>query len=394
MVRLVGELEVAGPNLAEIARRLHEPKEKVSYAFRSKIERNGYVVQATIDWRALGLTEVGAIVDVSDEYSRRASDIFYGMDERWFLSSFGRTLPVGKFILKFALPDEQEDGLTRLLRGMKRSGFITKVHETMRFSPRRIKPMRVELFDFKRGRWDFDWKSTPSRRATVAARRAPSEGLDRTDLAILAKCAPDATISIKEVAKVLGLSTKTAYRHARHVEGRHLIQGYRVNWTRSHLNRDAGRPHAPNHRFAYLHLYVRDVNQEEGARLSGMLDVMPFLLSESIGPDYFADIATPLDQFVETMTYIRDALEPVAWRSKCFVVDVASYCNFTPPRHLYDEKKGRWVFDLPGQMSALDEQLRIVREEEGRGRDAVRRLGRGPAGPRNAVVSADAPRRR
>jgi len=254
--------------------------------------------------------------------------------------------------------------------------------------------MRVELFDFKRGRWAFDWESTPGPRAAAAIPGAPSRCLDRTDLAILAKSAPDATIPIKEIAKVLRLSTKTAYRHARHVEERRLVRGYRVNWTESRLGPDAGRPHAPKHGLAYMHLYVLEVDQQEGARLSEMLDVMPFLISESVGPDYFADIAAPLDQLVETMAYLREALGPVARRSRCLIVDAESYRNFTPPRHLYDEKKGRWVFDLPGQMASLDEQLRVVREDERRKRDAPRRPGRGPVGPRDGVRLPDALLRR
>ena len=90
---IVREIEEVGPNLAEVARRLHEPKESVSYIFRTAIQKNGYVVQARVDLGALGLREAVAVVDIADQYSLSAGDVFDGMDDHWYLLGFSRILP-------------------------------------------------------------------------------------------------------------------------------------------------------------------------------------------------------------------------------------------------------------------------------------------------------------
>jgi len=356
---MVRELEVVGPNLAEVARRLGEPKESVSYAYRSNIEKAGYRLQARTNRGALGLREIGAVVDLDGRYASRAGHVFDGLDQS-YITGFNRTLPDGKFILQFTLPEEHYGEFPRLLNRMKKTGFITKVHRTLKFSWRRHRPMRADLFDFRRGRWELDWTKLSTETSTEPPPRTPRQTLDGTDLAILGYYFADAAWPIKGMAKDLKISTKTVYRHLQHIADRHLIQSYGVNWMKAHMYTDSSMPLAPRHELGFMHVNVAGVNSEELARLSEKMNVLPSLWVEYAGLDYAAEIPVPLEHMVETMSYLREVLEPVADRSSHYMIDTACSRAYAPPRRLFDDSKGDWVFDIDSQMAVLEERLKAV----------------------------------
>jgi len=45
------------------------------------------------------------------------------------------------------------------------------------------------------------------------------------------------------------------------------------------------------------------------------------------------------------------------------MVDPAYGNSYTPPRKVFDDSTSKWVFDLDEEMSHLEEQLEIVRDE-------------------------------
>ena len=364
IVSIVKDLELVGPNLAEVARRLDEPKESVSYIFRSIIEKNGYVVQARVDMAALGLRDAVAVVEVADEFTENIADVFDGMDDHWYLLGFSRTLPDGKYMLHFALPEEKYDELPTLLNRMKKEHVISDVHEVMRFSWRRHIPMRAELYDFKRGRWEFDWSLAPPTRPFKPPPKSARQKFDSTDISILSSLITNAATPLKAIAKHVRVSSKTAYRHAEHIADAKLIPAHGLNWLRSQMNTELGKPFAPRHKFVFTNVCVRSVSPEELAHLSEKLNVLPFMWFEAGGQDYMAELAIPLEQMVETMTYLREVLEPVAERSSTYLGDT-TYCRgYSPPRFLVDDSKGGWIFDLDAQMLRLDEQLTVARNEK------------------------------
>lgn len=355
-------MEVVGPNMAEVARRLREPKEKVSYTFRSNIDRKGYRVQARPDRGALGLREAAALVDLDPEYAPLAGYLFDRMD-RSFINGFNRTLPDGKFFLLFTLPEQRYDEFPKLLGRMKEAGLITEVHRTLRFSGRRHRPMRAELFDFKRSRWEFEWSQPPPGGAPEFPARTPRQKLDPVDVSILGYLFVNAESPVREIAKEIGVTPKTAYRHAQHIAEGHMIQSYGVNWMKTQMYDDLSRPFAPQHKFAFMHVDVLGVNPKEVAWLREKLNALPYLWVEYLGPDYAAEIPVPLEQVVETMSYLREVLEPVAERSICFMVDTASSRAYSPPAKAFDVSKGDWGFDLDDQTSYLKEQMDAVRKQ-------------------------------
>jgi DNA-binding Lrp family transcriptional regulator len=365
LVSIIRELETTGPNLAEISRRLGEPKESITYRFKSAIEKNGYAVQARIDLSALGLQGAMAVVDVADAYADKVGDIFDGMDDRWYLTGFSRTLPDGRFVFHFCMPEDHYGELHRMLDGLVDSGLITRVRTVARFSWRRHTKMRAELFDFRRGRWDFDWSQVPQNPPRFEApERSARQKFDSTDISIVASLLGNANTPLKAIAKHIRVSSKTAYRHAEHIQRAGLIKGYGVNWLRNQMNADLGRPFAPRHRIAFTNVLVSSVTPEEQARLSEKLSVLPFLWFEAGGEDYLAEIGIPLEQMVETMSYLREVLEPVAERSLSLMEDSGFSRGYSPPRFLVDDSTGGWIWDLDEQMRMLEGQLRVAESEK------------------------------
>jgi DNA-binding Lrp family transcriptional regulator len=361
-------METVGPNMAEIARRIGEPEESVSYAFRSNVLTNGYAVTAWPDREALGLRGIIAVVDIAQEYAHKMFELCDGMDY-WYLHSFNRTVPDGKFILQFTMPEERYDDFPRLLKRMEKAGLITKVYRILRSSWRRHRPMRADLFDFKRGRWQFDWTQLSSEDVPELRSRTPRQEFDSVDLSILEQLEVNACYTTKEIAELTGISSRTAYRHAHRIEERHLVDAYGINWLRTHIDPNLGRPRAPKHRLGFIHTNVVDVNPRELARLSDKMNRLPFLWAELGGGDYVAETGVPLEQTVETMNYIGEALGPVAKRSNNFMIDPACSLSLATPIRLFDDSIGHWIFDLNSQMSYLEEQLRMIRKRTREGKE-------------------------
>ena len=362
--------------MAEIARRLGEPKETVSYSFRSKIRKNGYSVHARWDRGALGLRDVVAVVDIASQYAARATDVMEGMDEHWFLQGITRTVPHGRFILQFTIPEEHYDEFPQLLERMKEEGFLTNVYQVLRFAGRRLRPMDAEHFDFRRGRWEFDWtRASPA--PLQVDRPRPRQRFDLADLSILQYLMMDATTPMNEIAKRMKVSTKTAYRHARHVEEKHLIESHGIRWTKTQMNQDLGKPFTPPRKFFYNCVCVQGATRKEIDDLSSRLNSIPFLWAELLGKDYFAQIVMPTEQMVEGMSFMRNALAPVAKKSTSFMIEAGYGVSFTPPRDAFDDSTGEWIFDVEKQMSLLREQLKTVREESRLAKQATK-YGIGP----------------
>lgn len=362
LASVVKELEAHGPNLAKIARNLNEPKESVSYIFRSIIEKNGYVVQARINLGALGLRDAFAVVDIADELSENITDVFDAMEDRWFLFGFSRILPDSRYFLHFALPEEHYADFPELLDRMKER-VISEIHETMQSSWRRHSKMQPEIYDFKRGRWDFDWSQIRSAFPFTAPPRSARQKFDSTDIALLASLIANSATPLKTIAKKVRVSSKTAYRHAEHIERARFISSYGLNWLGAYTSQVSAKPFPARQRFAFTIVSVRSVSPEELTRLGEKLSVLPFTWFEAGGRDYLAEIAIPLDQIVETMSYLREVLEPVADRSSTLLRDALCSGDYAPPRFLVDDEKGEWTFDLDAQMRDLDERVATAVDE-------------------------------
>ncbi len=359
---IVREVETVGPNVAEVARRLKLPEERVRRCYRSRVLKNGFHLIARSDWGALGLRPVRVVADISKTYAKYASDIFYAMDNRWFFLEFDRLFPDGKFNIAFLLPEEHYGEFPRILAEMEGMGFLETVHETYHPRWRIVTPMRAELFDFKRTTWNLDWSNLPSVEPPSPS-HTPRQELDSVDVSMIIWKELNATSPISGFAKRSSMSVKTAYSHLAHVRDRKLIGGYRVLWAKNQMNQDTNQPRRPMHRYAPMIASFTGISDDEQTELRRRMNALPFLAMEMGGDsDYSAFLIPPLEQTIETMAYLREAMEPTRERSHFHLVDMTCATRFTIQR-LYDDSNGRWFFDIDDQMARLRKELETVRKE-------------------------------
>lgn len=367
VAEILSEVETIGPNLAEVARRLGKPKESVTYAFRTNIEKNGYRIQARTNRGAVGLRDVAILADLAPEYATRAADLFDHTD-KWYLNGFNMTIPDGRFFMLFTLPDRNYDEFPKLVEAMQRVGLITKVHRTLHFENRKHRAMHADTFDFKRARWEFDWSQLRSEPAPEMQPRSARQEVDLIDVKMLGNFFVDASWPINDIAKRIGISSKTAYRHAQHIQERNLIQSYGVNWLKTHMHDDLVTAHTPKHKYVFTNVNVLGVSSSELAWLREKMNTLPFLWIEYTGQDYAAELAVPLELMVETMSYFREVLEPVADRANTYMTDAAAARAYALPWKVFDDSRGDWTFDIDAQMAFLEARMKSALKEKPAGR--------------------------
>ena len=361
IVKMVCEL---GPDIPEISRRLGQFKESVRYRYKEKILNRGFAVQASADHEKVGLRRMIVLLDFAPDYAQFAESILTSMHELCFLVGFVRTLPKGFFIANFSVPRDSVNDLTLFLKSMQERGMFSKL-EVLDFEWFRNAPMKAEYYDFDTGRWDFDW-SAGSGRDYEAAKYAPAtEGkFDQVDLLLIKELQIDANKSLKEIADSLKINyKKLAWHYSAHVLERKLISGYSVNWMGTSY--DYGRDkalHRQHHYFA-LQLVVKGVSEFESMSLRQEMDRLPYLWSESVGRNYSAEFAFPVDFVVEGLQYLTRALVPFKDRAEVLILDQSEAISFTIPYYRYDPAKKAWTFDLPELTRKFDMLILQIKKE-------------------------------
>ncbi len=365
--QLVELLTEIGPDIPEIARRLHQFKESVRYRYKEKIIGRGFAVQALVDHEKLGLRRVVFIVEFSDDYRQYANAILSAMNELCYVVHFAKTLPDGKYVVNASVPQQYVEDFVRLLEVLKERGLFSAVSARV-FDWVRILPMRANFYDFNSGRWDFDW-STLASRDYAAASYTPSQPVhfDYTDLLILKELHMDANKSLTEIAEKLKINyKKLAWHHANHVLGRGLIKGYRIGWMGTRYNYKLEKALHRKHRYLAVDLMVANVSEYERMELMSKMNQLPFLWGEAGGSNYYAEFGFPVDSITEALQYLEGAIVRFRERSTCYIFDFTNSLSFTISYQLYDESRKMWTFDLPGLLSRFD-NMRIKIKEKGEG---------------------------
>jgi len=257
LAAVIRAIESVGPDMTKVSKSLGEPKAKVSRIFRSEIQKYGYPVLARSNRASLGLSGMFlAMVDIAPEYLPTAHDVFDGMDDHWFLAGYARTMPEGRFILSFSLPDEHADEFPRLMDRIKKAGLVSDVYQTFEFSRRTFRPMSVENFDFRTGRWEFDWSRASSSKLELQPKTRRQQ-FDSMDLSVLMHMLLNSGTPIDEIANRLRIDAATAHLHARHIEEKHLIENYGIYWMKTHLDEATGMPRRPRHTFVSNSIGIR-----------------------------------------------------------------------------------------------------------------------------------------
>ena len=360
LVKLIAEV---GPDIPEISRRLGQFKESVRYRYKAKLLDRGVAVQAGVDHEKLGLKRVICVVDFAKEYRPFAETIMTAMSDVCYVVSFEKIFPSGDYEVQASIPSEFTVDFVRLLEDLGRKGlyFLSAVHVFDRF---RILPMMAQIYDFDSGRWDFVW-SSPGVADVREASYLPSgkAPFDYTDLLILKERSKDASMSLVEMSKTLGVNYKVlAWHNNRHVAGRGLIKNYFVRWPGTKYDFTADKALHRKHRYFWVGLLVADLTETERMGIMARLGALPFLWEEAVGKDYFAQLALPVDFLTESLQFIEESPSDVRERTELRFFDQTHALSFSFGYRLYNQEKHRWSFDLGGIEKKFDELMPKMKE--------------------------------
>jgi hypothetical protein len=364
--QLVQLITKMGPDIPEIARKLGQFKESVRYRYKEKLVSKGFAVQAMPDHERLGLKRLMMIADFDKIYSSYSQAILAAMNELSFVVSYAKSIPDGSYVVNFSVPREHAEQLRAFLRYLRDEGMFSRF-ELLEFDWLRNVPMRAEYYDFDTGRWDYDWATRATSDSGVAD-RAPSgpAKFDYTDLQIIKELQMDANKSLKEISDNLKINyKKLAWHYNTHVIQDKLIKGYRVNWMGTRYDYKIDKALNRKHRYVGIDLFVMATTEHERAILAKKFSQLPFLWAEAGGPNYFAEIAFPVDYVVEGLGFLEDALSIVKGRFKMLFMDQSNAVAFTIPYEAYDQSRKQWNFDQVDLTARFDNLIQQIAERAG-----------------------------
>ena len=345
IAKFVKQVTEVGPDVPSIAKRMGEHKESVRYWFK-KLLRQGIVMQAAVNFEGLGLTRVVAVVDFAKAYENQAEPIVIAMSQLCYVQGFIKTLPEGHYVIHAVVPMESVSQWMEMMRRIGDEGLFT-VLEFATYDWSRNAPMKSDLYDFEEGRWEFEWSTPAKVYPEVVEGPSPKAQVDRIDLEIIKRLQRDETKPLSEIQKETGINYKTlSFHHRKHVLGRQMLKGHKVNWLGTAYNPESDRGKHRRHTYQPIDIMVRDMTAGEKATLMGLTNALPFLWFEASGrSSYYAQIVFPTETISEAMEFLARALLPVKDRAKWFMADQKHSVSFTLEPRLYDSESRAWRFD-------------------------------------------------
>jgi hypothetical protein len=150
---------------------------------------------------------------------------------------------------------------------------------------------------------------------------------------------------------------KLAWHHGAHVISQKLLRGYTVNWMGTRYDYNLEKVLHRKHRYFAVDFIVKDVNEFETMTLRHQIDRVPFLWGEAGGPNYFAELAVPVDYVVEGLQYLGNAAVTVRDRMSIHAIDQTEAARFTIPYTLYDSAERSWMFDKEELVKKFDKLI-------------------------------------
>jgi hypothetical protein len=350
--RIVSLVERIGPRGARIARELGLSEREVRYFLKKRIllsKNTGLFPR--VDYMKLGLRCLCVYVEFPEyvlAVQKYALDIFTFMGDACYLVYFSRTLPSGRYLVHFNVPEELYNRFAVFLTRLETTGLF-KILEWYRIDYRPVGPfMPTELFDFKKWRWKSDWMM-PVKEPLEDFVPPKRVRYDETDLLIL----QDMQYRMAEFPhdyKLSHISRRLKMNHGKfmwhwreHIQKRELITMYRLHWIGSTYDRATEIYRKKTHTVAFLQLLVKDVSREELAYLRDRVRSVPHFWAETFGNDYFAEFAFPMDSLVEAYRFLDDTVKNFFGRARVFTVSDSLIYSIIP--RLYDQRERKWRLD-------------------------------------------------
>ena len=88
----------------------------------------------------------------------------------------------------------------------------------------------------------------------------------------------DETKPLSEIQKETGINYKTlSFHHRKHVLGRQMLKGHKVNWIGTGYNPENDRGKHRRHTYQPIDIIVKDITPGERATVMGLTNALPFL---------------------------------------------------------------------------------------------------------------------
>jgi DNA-binding Lrp family transcriptional regulator len=342
MVKLITE---RGPRINQISEVMGVYKETARYWYRNLL-RDGFTVQASRNLEKLGMKRVVMIVELGEMFDDYSDALMYALGDLCYVVSFAKTLPDGLYTINASVPEECLNSWTDFMLSLKETGVFKSMDSIVLDWVRNV-PMKAEMYDFRRRRWDFDWSKRTAKAASTDFEVPPREGFDSTDLAIIEQLQLDANIQVTEMANKLKMNHKTlAYHYEAHVLGKGLIKGYIVNWIGTRYDYEAEKPVHRKHRYTPVEIFADDLDQTERVALIRSVGQLPYAWLEGSGQrSYYAKMVFPNEEITEALDFLGRMVKLSRGKVKCFTMDQAHALWFTLPKQCYDQKHQRWEFN-------------------------------------------------
>jgi hypothetical protein len=229
--------------------------------------------------------------------------------------------------------------------------------------------MKAELFDFARGRWDFEWKAVEDEPPVLIPEmergRPP---LDRQDMDIIVELQTNAAQSIVEISKQAKLEYYETFRHFRHVMRNKLVEYYRINWLGTGIRVRSNDPklfsgfHHP-HRFFGFTLRFNKLTNAELSHVASGLSKLPFIWSDQGGSGfYYIELNVPLEYYHEALQYVESLVWDLNEKFSFRVLDTTNATSFTIPNQLFDGAAKAWKFDENAALSRLEKIVILAKQ--------------------------------
>ena len=141
-----------------------------------------------------------------------------------------------------------------------------------------------------------------------------------------------------------------------------IIKGYKLNWMGTRYDYKLEKALNRKHRYLFIVLLVRDVQQVEALNLAQKMNSLPFLYAEASGSNYFAELPFAVDSITEALHYIAEAIEPVKERATFYIIDQTDSLAFTIAPKLFSQEERQWKFDTNELLARFENLLVKIRE--------------------------------
>jgi hypothetical protein len=351
-----------GPSINEVARRLQQHKESVRYRYHKFFLKKGITIQATPNYSRLGFTRLIVFAKLAPELESRANALFTSLSESCYLRSFTRTIIEHEYIIHVAVPKQLKQACSAEFKRFRDAGLFTecRIYEFEEF---RNPPMKAEFYNFPDETWKFQWPEPGDEKPTFALKtNERTEKYDRFDLLILKELEIDANRRLVQISERVGVPARMLrFHYLNHVEMRNLVRAYRVSWPGSRYDFERGKTITRKDHYVEATILLEGANKSENAELRVLLNRLPFLWSEAVGPNYCAEVFVPNHLYIGFLEYLEDFAGRVGEKMKVLVMDQDRALRFTISYKLFDAETKNWRLDRDGVNMVLDDLIKSTR---------------------------------